>query len=125
LSGNKEKRKTADRKNNMITTILHDLKATEETNDYIITTTAYRYTMSYLIEIIKHEWEKIKKLHPVRQCKIVESLISQPEPNIPLQKQCQHYSEMPSNMRKACIAKAISIVSAYRTNLDNVGQYVG
>lgn len=98
-----------------ITTKLREAKTPAPNTAHSIAPHTYRTMMSKLIEIIKHEWDKVHAMHPKIQCDYVENHIK----HNPL---C---FDVPPQLRRACIIKAVEVVTSYQINLYNAGQYAG
>lgn len=87
------------------------------------TVTIYRDAVSYVIDVVDKEWERIAPVlreFGAKSAQIkVEHLIHATKNNIPKYDFDEKFVKMPSYLRRAAISDAIGAASSYRSNFKN------
>ena len=91
-----------------------DLKALETS------ITIYRQALSYIIHIINNDWETLSQCEFTNQkYNMIEKWIHNTSKNQSLFNFDNQFPKFPTYLRRSAIAKALGIVSSYRSNLEN------
>ena len=80
----------------------------------------YRETLGVLIPIINDGWEELSHCRYINQkYNVIEKWIHTTATNQALYNFDEQFPKLPTYLRRSAIAKALGIVSSYRSNLDN------
>ena len=84
----------------------------------------YRQVLSVLIPIINDEWETVKACRYTNQkYNLIEKWIHSTKTNQARFDFDEQFPKLPTYLRRSAIAKALGIVSSYRSNLENWEQH--
>lgn len=80
----------------------------------------YRDTLRVLIPIINDNWDKLDVFnHTNQKYNCIENLVHNTKVNQALYNFDEQFPKLPTYLRRSAIAKALGIVSSYRSNLAN------